>query len=90
MLEGQMRELRDLPARVAGVELQVLQLRGEMREAFSATRSELRGELHGSREDLRAEIRTGDQATRDFMRALYERYQTNMRTIGEGKKGRKR
>ena len=47
-----MQELRELPARVAGVELQMLQLREEMREAFSATRSELRGELHGIRDEL--------------------------------------
>ena len=79
MLEEQMQELRELPARVAGVELQILQLREEMREAFSATRSELRDE-----------IRAGDQATRDFMRMLFEHHQTNLRTIGEGTKKRKR
>ena len=112
MLEGQMQELRGLPARVAGVELQIAQLREEMREAFSATRSDLRGEMHGLRDELRtemhgirdelrtemhgmrdellAEIRGGDQATRDFMRMLYEEYKTSMRTIGEGKKGRRR
>ena len=90
MLEQQMQELRELPTRVAGVELQILQLREEMREAFSATRSELRGEMHSIRDELRAEIRDGDQATRDFMRMLYEEYKTTLRTIGEGKKGRKR
>jgi hypothetical protein len=101
MLEEQMQELRELPARVAGVELQIVQLREEMREAFSATRSELRGEMHGIRDELRAEmhgmrddlrneIRAGDQATRDFMRMLYEEYKTTLRTIGEGKKGRTR
>jgi predicted nucleic acid-binding Zn-ribbon protein len=133
MLEEQMQELRELPARVAGVESQIVQLREEMREAFSATRSELlekvgglqeqvdgldgrldgldgrldglhdelRAEMHGvrndlrnemqsSREELRAEIRDGDQATRDFMRMLFEHHQTNLRTIGEGTKKRKR
>ena len=92
-----MQELRELPARVAGVELQIMQLREEMRESFSATRSEFNGkvdgllaDLHGSREELRIEIREGDQATRDFMRMLYEEYKTTLRTIGEGKKGRKR
>src|SRR6187402_2877193 len=83
MLEEQMQEIRGLPARVAGVELQIVQLREEMRESFSATRSELRGEMHGIRDELRAEmrgvrddlrveIRAGDQETRDFMRMLYE------------------
>jgi hypothetical protein len=108
MLEQQMQELRELPARVAGVEVQILQLREEMREAFSATRfelngkvdglraemhgvrDELRAELHAAREDLRAEIRAGDQATRDFMRMLYEESKMTFRTMGEGKKGRKR
>jgi len=96
-----MQELRELPARVAGVELQIVQLREEVREAFSATRSDLRGEMHGIRDELRAEmhgirddlrteIRAGNQATRDSMRALYEEALTRMATIGEGKKGRKR
>ena len=92
-----MQELRELPARVAGVELQVLQLREEMQVAFSALRSELheevgglRGEMHGIRDDLREETRAGNQATRDSMRALYEDALTRMATIGEGKKGRKR
>ena len=96
-----MQELRGLPARVAGVELQIVQLREEMRDSFSATRSEqqgemygirddLRGELHGIRDELRAEIRAGDQATRDFMRTLCEDLKATLSTIGEGTKGRKR
>ena len=101
MLEEQMQEIRGLPARVAGVELQIVQLREEMRESFSATRSELRGEIHGIRDELRAEmrgvrddlrveIRAGDQETRDFMRMLYEELTTTLKTIGEGTKGRRR
>ena len=90
MLEEQMQELRELPARVAGVELQILQLREEMQVGFSATRSDLRAEMHGMRDELLVEIRTGDQATRDFMRMLFEHHQTNLRTIGEGKKGPER
>ena len=92
-----MQELRGLPARVAGVELQIVQLREEMREAFSATRSEfngkvdgLRAELHGIRDELLTEIRVGDQATRDFMRMLYEDTKTMIRTMGEGAQGRNR
>ena len=112
MLEEQMQELRELPARVADVELQIVQLRHEMQEAFSATRSEfggkvdgLHGRMDGLRDELRtemqhdgirdellAEIRLGDQATRDFMRMIFEHHQSNLRTIGEGtpRKGRKR
>ena len=85
-----MQELRELPARVGGVELQILQLREEMQVGFSATRSDLRAEMHGMRDELLVEIRTGDQATRDFMRMLFEHHQTNLRTIGEGKKGPER
>ena len=85
-----MQELRELPARVGGVELQILQLREEMQVGFSATRSDLRAEMHGMRDELLVEIRTGDQATRDFMRMLFEHHQANLKTIGEGKKARKR
>jgi hypothetical protein len=90
MIEGEMQELGELPARVAGVESQIVQLREEMRESFSAVRSELHEEVSGLRDDLRAEIRAGDQATRDFMRMLYEEHKTTLRTVDEGKKGRKR
>ena len=79
MLEEQMQEISGLPTRVAGVELQIVKLREEMREALFATRS-----------DLRAEIRTGDQETRDLMRTLYDELKTTLRTIGEGTKGRRR
>ena len=81
--------------------MQILQLREEMQEAFSATRSELQGEMHsicnelrteihGMRDELLAEIRLGDQATRDFTRMLFEHHRTNLRTIAEGAKKRKR
>ena len=111
MLEEKMQELRELPARVSGVEVQIVQLREEMRESFSATRTELGGkvdglrielrgemhgvradllvEIHGIRDELLAEIRQGDQATRDFMRMLFEHHQSNLKTIGEGKRKRK-
>ena len=45
MLERQMQEMRDLPERVTSLESQVLQLRQEMRDEFSATRSAFRSEL---------------------------------------------
>lgn len=97
ILEGQMQELRELPARVAGVELQIVQLRGEMQAAFSALCSDLRSELHGEvgslraelhgmRDELRSEIRAGDQETRNFMRALHEDTIVRIATMGEGRK----
>ena len=67
-----MRELRDLPKRMAEVESQILQLRVDMRDGFSAIRSE-----------LLAEIRAGNQESRNFMRALYEDAIARIATTGE-------
>lgn len=72
MLEQQMQELRDLPARVTGLESQILQLRDEMRDGFSAIRSELRA---------------ANEETRNFMRALYEDALARIATMGKGKEG---
>ncbi len=90
MLEEQMQELRDLPKRMTGVESQILQLRDEMRDEFSAIRSEIRAGDQETRNFLIAEIRSGDQETRNFMRALHEEARTIIATMGEGKKGRRR
>lgn len=67
-----MQELRDLPKRMAGVESQILQLRADTRDGFSAIRSE-----------LLAEIRAGNQESRNFMRALYEDAIARIATMGE-------
>ena len=63
ILEQKVNEFASLPSRVAGVELQIVQLRDEMQGGFSAVRqemavlrddlrSELHRELHGIREEL--------------------------------------
>lgn len=78
MLEQQIHECRELPDRINRLELQIVQLRDEMRGEISATRSE-----------LRTEIRDGNAETRAFMRALHEHTGTTIATMGEGKKGRK-
>lgn len=89
-----MQELRELPARVAGVELQILQLRGEMQEAFSATRAVLGGkveglrvEMHGIRDELRTEIhgfrdelRAETHGIRDELRAEIHGIRDDLRT----------
>ena len=67
-----MREVWDLPKRMAGVESQILQLREETRDGFSAIRSE-----------LLAEIRAGNQESRNFMRAVYEDALARIATMGE-------
>jgi len=86
MLERQMQEMRELPERVARLESQVLQIRQEMRDEFSATRSGFRGELA-------AAVTTLSQAIADtntHMRALHEEALSRIATIGEGRKSRKK
>ena len=70
ILERKMEPLVPLPERVAAVELQVVQLRDEMRVGFSGVRSELSGglfhvrlemgslrtELHGEIGELRGDV----------------------------------
>ena len=73
MLEQQMQELRDLPARVGALESQVLQLREEVQVGFSAIRSELR------------EVRAGNEQTQSQMRLLHEDVISRMSTIREGR-----
>jgi len=80
ILELKMETLEALPARVAAVELQIVQLRTEMHGEFAAVRAEMRGmreELLGvtrtvneeTRSDLRGEIQVGDEETRSRLRA---------------------
>ena len=57
ILERKVEVLERLPERVTGVELQLVQLRDEMRAEFSATR---------------AEMRAGDEEMRRYMRILHE------------------
>ena len=86
MLEQQMQEMRELPERVTRLESQVLQIRQEMRDEFSATRSEFRGELA-------AAVTTLSQAIADtntHMRVLHEDTLSRFATIGEGRKSRKK
>ena len=87
MLERGIEILEQLPDRVTALEVQIIELRGEMRAEFSAMRIEaregderviqtLREEIRAGDEHvvqtLRQEIRAGDEETRRFMRVLYE------------------
>jgi len=63
ILEQKVNEFASLPSRVAGVELQIVQLRGEMQGGFSAVRQEmavmrddLRSELHRELHGIRSEL----------------------------------
>ena len=87
MLERGVEILEQLPDRVTALEVQIVELRGEMRAEFSATRNEaregdervlqtLRADIRAGDErviqTLRQEIRAGDEETRRFMRILHE------------------
>ena len=67
-LEQRVTELERLPDRMSALELQIVQLRAEMREEFSA---------------VRQEIREGDEETRRFMRVLHEEVIGRIATMKE-------
>jgi hypothetical protein len=68
ILERKVEVLESLPERVTAVELQLVQLREEMRAEFSATRAEVRAGDEETRRTLRDEIRAGDEETRRTLR----------------------
>jgi hypothetical protein len=79
--------LETLPARVAAMEWQIVQLRDEMRLEFSATREDLRAlrqEMLGLIDETRTLIREGDEETRRHMRVLHEDVISRIAVIGEG------
>ena len=69
MLERRVEILEQLPDRVTALESQIVQLRGEMRSEFSATR------------DM---IRESDEETRRHMRLLHEDLVGRIATLREG------
>lgn len=90
ILERKVEQFETLPARLAAVELQILQLRDEMRREFSAVRRELtdlfRAELQTNTDSLRAEIRQGDEETRRFVRVLHEDVIARIAALGEARR----
>ena len=86
VLEHKVELLERLPDRMTALELQFVQLRGEMRDGFSA----IRDEMQQAGTELRAEMRAGDEETRRFMRVLHEDLITRITTISEGRTRRKR
>jgi vacuolar-type H+-ATPase subunit H len=69
VLEMRVGALEELPARMAAVESQIVQLRSEMRGEFSA---------------VRAEMRKLNEETRAEMRTLHEEVLDRIAKIGEG------
>jgi vacuolar-type H+-ATPase subunit H len=88
---NEMQDLSGLTQRVTSLEVQVVQLRDEMRAEFSATRAELRKEIRDgddeTRHTLQEEIRANDEETRrvvrEEIRAGDEETRTLMRVLHE-------
>jgi hypothetical protein len=70
ILEETVKELYGLPTRVEALELQIVQLREEMRGEFSV---------------VRQEIRNGDEETRRYMRVLHEEVLARFAMLGQGR-----
>ena len=70
-----MTQLEELPRRMDRLESQIVQLRTEMRDEFSAVRTEFAA--------VRTEMRSGDEETRRYMRVLFEEYVGRMKVVGE-------
>ena len=79
-LEVRVTQLEELPGRMDPVESQIVQLRTEMHDEFSAVRQEMREGF--------AKAEAGDEQTRNYMRVLFEDYIGRLKTIDEGKDGR--
>ena len=90
-----MGELQELPGRMAAVESQILQLRGEMRDGFSAIHARLA--THEQRfDDLTRQMREGHEELGRHMRLLHEDVVSKMSVTkeapltGKGRRRRKR
>jgi len=71
--------LERLPERMDRVESQIVQLRTEMHDEFSAVREEIRTAGEEVKRELREEIRAGDEETRRLMHALQEEVNRELR-----------
>jgi vacuolar-type H+-ATPase subunit I/STV1 len=92
VLEMEVGSLKELPARMSAVELQIVELRAEMRGEFSAVRQEmgqlrttLRQEMRTLNEETRAEMRTLNEETRTQLLTLHEEVLDRIARIGEGR-----
>jgi archaellum component FlaC len=80
-LEECVTELEKLPERVTRVELQIVQLRSEMRDEFSAVRQEIRAGDEETRRQLTEQI----EETRRYMRVLHEDVIGRFAALQEGR-----
>lgn len=93
-LEERVTILEQLPGRVEALELQIVQLRNEIRAEFSATREQLREEIRDGDEEtrrvLREEIRAGDDRILNQARMLHEELVSGLKLIEEGRSSRRK
>jgi hypothetical protein len=75
---------------LTSVEVQILQLREEMRSEFSAIGGRIRAGDEETRRSLRDEIRQGDEETRRVMRVLHEEVIARIAVVGESRPSRRR
>lgn len=86
LLEQIVDELQLLPARVAAVESQILQLRDDVRDGVSAIQRQIR---EGD-EETRRQMQVGDEETRRHLRVLHEEVLARIAVLHEGTKRKKR
>jgi hypothetical protein len=86
-LERRVTILEQLPGRIDGLTLQIVQLREEMHAAFSASEASLEEKIRAGDEEtrrvLREEIRAGDKEVMSHARVLYEDLKANLALIRE-------
>ena len=88
-IENKVDLLEASPAQMSAVELQIVHLRGEMREQFSAVRQEL-DDIRAVTGGLRAEIQAGDaEIASRYMRVLHEEGLSRIAMMEEGRPRRR-
>ena len=89
VLEKRVTSLEELPPRMSGLELQIVQLRTEMHAEFSAVRGEIRSVDTGLREEIRSvdtglceEIRSVETGLREEIRSVETSLHEEIRSVG--------
>ena len=93
ILEQKVGDLQLLPDRVAAVESQIVQLRTEMRDGFSAMRTRMEEGDEESRrhaktlhDELLIRVQEGDKDTQRQMRVLHEEVISRIALLDEGRR----
>ena len=90
ILEEKVASLEGLPERMERVELQIVQLRDDMRSEFAAIRTEFLGGIDEQGKVLRGEMRELGDTLRGEMRELGDSLRGEMRELGDTLRGEMR